>query len=208
MIRPFQLADESAVRQICFDTAYYGQSMQPYISDVEFISESLIAYYIRREPESLFVAEDHGQVVGYISGCLDSNHYAKVYTKEILPRLLKLFLHNGLWRRRTAWQMLSFSVRALPHWKTIHAQVGDPYPAHCHSNIRADHQGQGLGTQLMTALLAHLERRQCPGLHLTTATAAGKQFFSKMGFTVLLRHSMPMLFASQSCEVWLMGRRL
>lgn len=43
------------------------------------------------------------------------------------------------------------------------------YPAHIHVNIRADMQGEGLGTHLVEAFAVHSRERRCTGFHAVTA---------------------------------------
>lgn len=55
-IRRFSRADEARVRRICFGTAFYGRPMTPVLNDVKWLSEGLLGYDLRFEPESLWVA--------------------------------------------------------------------------------------------------------------------------------------------------------
>ncbi|HBA82869.1 MAG TPA: hypothetical protein DCZ95_02130 [Verrucomicrobia bacterium] len=208
MIRLFQPSDEAAVRHICYETSRYGQSMKGFIDDEEFIAESVIGYHLRYEPGSLFVAEENGEVVGYLSGCLDTQRYERVYVRHILPRLLRLFLSNRRWCNPNLWKLLLFSLKSAPAWKKLHGSLTAGYPAHLHSNIKPGYQGRGLGSQLMEQFLAFLKAQGVPGVHLTTGTDAGKAFFSRFQFQVLAKALMPPLAQRPSHEVWLMGRRL
>jgi GNAT superfamily N-acetyltransferase len=208
MIRLFQASDEAAVRKICYETALYGHSMKGFIDDEAFITESVIGYHIRYEPESLFVTEDKDEIVGYLSGCVDTHHFERVYLRRVVPHVLGLFFRNHHWRNRNTWDLLRFSLKSAPGWKKMHGHLIRNYPANLHSNVKPGHQGQGIGTQLMEAYLAYLKNRGVPGVHLTTGTDAGKAFFSRFGFQVLGRNLMPTLAQRPPHEVWLMGRKV
>lgn len=207
-IRLYQRADEAAVREICFQTALYGQPMQQAIPDPALISESLVGYYLRFEPDALWIAEESGQVVGYLSGGLDPRRYERRYVLSIAPRLGWLFLRHGHLFHRRSWQLLAHSVRMVRPWRRIHAALTGEYTAHCHINVRSGCQGQGVGRQLMARFLNDLAVRGVSGVYLTTATEAGKAFFDRLGFVVLAREWMPEFLGLPPHELWLMARRV
>ena len=207
MIRPCQPSDEAAIRQICFDTALFGNSMRGFIDDIELITESIIGYHIRYEPESLLVAEDQGLVAGYLSGCRDTRRFERIYARKILPRVLLRFFSQGHWRKRNAWRLVLFGMRSAPQWKALHQTVSADYPAHLHCNVKPGMQGRGIGAALMDAFIGGLTARRVSGVHLTTATDAGKAFFARCGFQTLARRSMPSLAGYPPQEVWLMVRK-
>lgn len=146
-------------------------------------------YYTDREPQSLFVAESAGAVVGYLAGCVDSRDAPP--TKIALTRVAiryALFLRPGtagfLWRG--AWE-------SVGRHDTPSGELGDPrWPAHLHINLAAEARGRGVGAALMEAWLARLRSHDLPGCHVSTlaenARAIG--FFERMGFR---RHGSPQL---------------
>src|SRR5215469_1261694 len=68
-LRPYLPSDRPAVRQICADTGFLGQPIDPVFEDRELFADYLTGYYLRFEPESTLVCEIDGEVVGYLMGC-------------------------------------------------------------------------------------------------------------------------------------------
>ena len=68
-VRPFHVQDREAVRQICADTGFLGQPIDPVFEDRELFADYLTGYYLRFEPESTLVCEVDGRVMGYLMGC-------------------------------------------------------------------------------------------------------------------------------------------
>jgi hypothetical protein len=52
----------------------------------EYLADEM-SYYPDFEPESLFVAEINGQVVGALLGAVDTGRFKAVYQRRILPQL-------------------------------------------------------------------------------------------------------------------------
>ena len=71
-IRPFQSDDRDVVRRICYQTGYMGDPPDWFWRDTESFRDLFSSYYTDEEPESSFVVESGGQVVGYLLGCVDS----------------------------------------------------------------------------------------------------------------------------------------
>ena len=57
-----------AVRNLCCDTGYLGQPIDPVFEDRELFADYLTAYYTDIEPEAAFVLEHHGVIKGYLLG--------------------------------------------------------------------------------------------------------------------------------------------
>ncbi|MFH0881074.1 MAG: GNAT family N-acetyltransferase [Lentisphaerota bacterium] len=208
MIRACQPGDEQAVRRISFETALYGNPIARYMPDEELISEALVGYYIRFEPGLLLVAEENGRVVGYTTGCRNTRLYKQRYERHVLPSLLRLFIRHRHWRRGHSWRLV-FRIVQTAHLVTkLQEHVDRDFPAHCHCNILPSHQGKGLGAQLMAQLLAELKKEQVKGIHLSTATDAGKAFFTRMGFQPICQYQLPPLWDQAARELWVMARSI
>lgn len=72
VIRPYEPGDRDAVRRICFDTGYMGDSVGWTWPDRESFADLFSAWYTDHEPTSALVVDDGGEVVGYLLGCRDS----------------------------------------------------------------------------------------------------------------------------------------
>ncbi len=87
-IRPYLPSDRQAVRDICCETGFMGNPIDPVYKDREAFADFFTIYYTDVEPENALVAVDGDRVVGYLLGCL---HFHSV-------------------NRRTLWLILSQTV--------------------------------------------------------------------------------------------------
>ena len=208
MVRPYRQTDEAAIRRICCDTALYGQPIDPLMGDRRLVADALVRYYTTLEPESTFVAEENGRVVGYITGCLDTHRYEQLFNREIAPKLLARVATGGHLCRWKFWRLVFLAWKSESRWAKERQSAAAGYPAHCHMNLDAGFRQAGTGSVLFKTFLARLSARQIPGIHIVTATDGGKGFFSKMGFQPLLKYPSPALPGIPPREVWVMGLKI
>ena len=72
LIRVYRPDDRDAVRTVACDTADRGEPVEGFFRDREVFADLLTRYYTDWEPQSLWVAEAEGRVIGYLTGCLDT----------------------------------------------------------------------------------------------------------------------------------------
>jgi len=207
-VRPYRQTDEEAIRRICCDTALYGKPIDPLLSDRQLVADSLVSYYTLLEPESTFVAEENGRVVGYINGCLDTHRYERLFSRQIAPKLARRVVVGGHWCRWKFWRLVFLFWQSESRWAKARQSAASAYPAHCHMNLDAGFRQTGTGSALFKTFLARLNTHQIPGIHIVTATEGGKGFFAKMGFRPLLKYPSPSLPGISSREVWVMGLKI
>jgi ribosomal protein S18 acetylase RimI-like enzyme len=200
--------DEAAVRRICFDTALYGQSMRTLLDDRTLISEALVGYYLRFEPDALFVADAGEAVVGYLTGCLDTRRFVRQFALHLTPRLVLRFLCKGHVFRPAAWRLLLGGARHAAAWKEVRAKLLDSHPAHLHLNLDIHHRGRGVAAGLLREFLALAACRGVRGVHLSTETQEGRKFFHKSGFHVIHEYRLPSILGGAEQTIWLMARPL
>jgi ribosomal protein S18 acetylase RimI-like enzyme len=206
IIRSYRAGDEDRVRGICFDTALFGRPMRGSFGDRRLVTDALLGYYLEFESESLLVAEVDGDVAGYLSGCLDTARFERLYARRIVPALAVRFALGGAWLNPSAWSLLRVSVILARRAQAAQRGVLGPYPAHLHANVDARYQGRGVGSDLLNAFLERLREVRVGGVHLSTGTDGGKAFFGKNGFVRLRTYAAPALLGAPSHEIWLMGR--
>ena len=208
MIRSYRETNWEVIRDICVETALYGQSIEPLCNDREFVAEAVLGYYTRFERGSLFVAEADGRVVGYLTGCADTKRFERIFARAIVPRLLFRFVRHGHWHRIGVWRIIvAVTVLGLRRYLVVRRIMAE-HPAHCHIDIAPDAQRTGLGSKLLEAFFDRLNSDGVKGIHVSTPTGPGKRFFTKMGFVLLSRYPAPALAGVSPGEVWLMGRNL
>ncbi len=206
-IRPYQPSDEETLRRICCDTALYGQPIDPLFSDRRLVGDYLLGYYTRFEPESIFVAEMDGRIVGYLTGCEDTRRFERLFARRLAPKLLLGFMKRGHWLRARIWRLFYAIIQSERRWANLQHSAAAPYPAHCHVNLDPGFRQAGTGSALLTAFLNHLCVHRISGIHIVTGTDAGKAFFAKSGFNLLAKHPSPKLPGLlEQPEVWVMGK--
>jgi ribosomal protein S18 acetylase RimI-like enzyme len=180
-IRPYRAEDRARVREVAYATGFMGESPAWYWRDAESFGEIWTGWYTDHEPESAFVADDGGAVVGYLVGCVDTS-------RALSPRdavVRQLVRRQLLFRPGTAgffWRSILDTWRdgGIPS-----GELRDPrWPAHLHINLLPAARGKGAGQGLMDAWLARLRALGSPGCHLGTLAEnrAGIAFFRRMGF--------------------------
>ena len=180
-MRPYRPADRDAVRLIAHRTGYMGEPADWFWRDVPSFADIWTSYYTDREPESAFVAEHDGGVVGYLLGCVTSGPASRpsaALARHTIGRLL--FFRPGtarfLWRSR----MGHGAGSPLPTGELL-----DPrWPSHLHTNLLPEARGHGVGPRLMDAWLTRLRAVGSPGCHLATLAEnrPAIRFFERVGF--------------------------
>lgn len=185
VIRNFFPEDRDDVQRICWDTGYGGNTVQPFFDDSDLFADLWCSYYTDFEPQSTFVAEIDGRVVGYLLGCLDTERYNRIFARRIIPAILyKILLGRYRIRRKTIRYFRSLLGQMLRReYKTPSL---DLYPAHLHINIEEGYRRASLGHRLMESYLAYLRANGIQGLHLGSSSlhTSALPFYDKLGFKV------------------------
>lgn len=192
-VRSYMPGDRDAVRYICSETGFMGDAQEVFFEGRDVFADMWSSYWIDYEPESTFVAELDGRVVGYMLGCTDTDRYERVFAKEIGPKLLRKALRQGVFIRRKNLVYIAKVIRShrRGEFRAPMSKIKAEYPAHLHNNI-ADPwlRGRGMGKAMMNAYLDYLRDRGVKGVHLGT-TSYNKQavpFYLSCGFEEIWRH--------------------
>lgn len=180
-LRAYRSADRDSVRRIAFLTGYMGEPVDWLWRDAPSFADLITRYYTDREPESLFVADRAGEVVGYLTGCVESARArgsAARESSQLMRRgaLLWPGVAGFLWRSM-------FDVmrdRRMPD-----EVLCDPrWPAHLHIDLLPEARGRGVGRRLMGRWLGRLRELGSAGVHLGTFAENRKAigFFEACGF--------------------------
>ena len=183
-VRPFEGPDRAVIRAMSHRVGYMGEPATWYWRHFESFAEIWTAYYTDQEPESLFVAVRDGQIVGFLTGCVDSRvtrNPAQAVTRAAIR--YALFIRPGtagfLWRG----VLDTLSQRGLPS-----GELEDPrWPSHLHINLLPEARGCGAGASLMEAWFKRLAEVGSPGCHLGTLLENQRAiaFFKRMDFACL-----------------------
>jgi GNAT superfamily N-acetyltransferase len=141
--------------------------------------------YIERCPDTLFLAEVDGDLVGYLTGCPDS---ALIPSED--ERVAQAMARYKLMFKPRS---LPFFTRSLTDMFTTRLRGGEfasdegedqRWPAHLHINVVPEARGSGAAQGLMTAWQDWLARSGIPGCYLQTLVENPRatRFFEKVGF--------------------------
>lgn len=181
VVRSYCDADREAVRAIAYRAGYMGDPPDWYWRDVISFADIWTAYYTDHEPESAFVAESAGRVVGYLLGCVESGRApspAVVLGRQVIRRLLLLRPGTAGFLWRSMWDTARQGGSPT-------GELNDPrWPSHLHMNLLGEARGCGVGARLMRAWLSRLREVGSPGCHLATLAenTTAVAFFERMGF--------------------------
>jgi len=191
IVRHFEEKDREVVRTICRQTGQKGNPASVFFEDEEVITMLYADYYMDYEPESCFVAEVNGRVVGYELGCKDTRKKRLVLMTKIYPRVcLRIF-----------WKLLTLQYRKTDTYRTLWWVISkgwrealpvplDKYPGHAHSNIEAAYRDYGLGQRLSQTMYEHMLEQGVKGTHCIIREEEGCGEWSsflcrEMGYKIL-----------------------
>jgi hypothetical protein len=182
-IRKFQAADRSRVRELCCETGFLGNPIDPVFEDRELFADYLSAYYTDWEPESSFVLLVNGEIRGYLLG---SRH-------PFRQQLYNLYNNVSLFLRGLArYPRYSAASKKFVHW--ILRQAWREVPAsprrtaHFHINLLADARSVAQTRALMDSYLKYLHEngeRRVFGQMVVFEDRRGTKMFERYGFKVL-----------------------
>ncbi len=210
VIRPYREDDRFEVRQIAWETAFLGESGASFFSDEEVLADFLTLYFTDYEPESCFVAEYLGKVVGYLVGTVDERRLKRVFIYKILaPLMLKMFLKGGFFKKNN----FIFILRCIVSFLIGEFEIpdfSDEYPAVLHINLRKKFRGAGVGSRLMSRFFDYLLEKNIKGVHLSTMSKEAGAFFKKNGFEMLHVGTRTYLWHVQKREVFVywLGKKI
>ncbi len=168
IIRKYKKEDKESVRKICCDTAFMGQPMEIFFSDREVLADILTSYYTDYEPESLFVADYEGRIVGYLMGCKDTAKKEKVFLRKIFPKILFNFLRKGIIFNKKNSLFFLNALKSFIKGESAEPKIPKIYQAHLHINVDSNFRRFGLGAKLMNIFFDYLKDNNIFGVHLST----------------------------------------
>lgn len=179
-IREAQPADEEAIIEICFESRRVGRDR---VEDPEIFALRWALYYLRYEREFCFVAEEDGQVIGYILSTADTERQEEGHLKHIAPLIKEKMAPDH--------PDYDFYTTLMKKRDTLGSLL-DEYPAHLHINLTARCRGKGVGTLLMKKMEENMVKHGVKRIHLgvinTNLSAIG--FYEKKGYQEIYRHTL------------------
>lgn len=183
-VRPYETQDREAVRNICFETGYLGNSIAPLFADRDTFADMLVTYYVDHEPEHCFVVEIDGQVGGYVVGTFDARHVPSpegVMIRRVFTRLLPLRPGTAGFLWRGLFDSVFDLLRGAPRPTTPNL---DAYPAHTHMSLLPHARLAPVSIGLYRSFFAAAKKAGCPGVHgeVFAENEAACKLHEAMGF--------------------------
>jgi hypothetical protein len=185
--RDAECAAWQAIRAICCRT---GDNGEPIAGERwDFFARLWIDPYEKLVPEWTYTAMSGGAVVGYLTGCPNTNQFMRSkFWRADLPLLVQIVCgrHHGAidapaFIRRSLRLARPFEARFS---EALRRRLSRSYPAHLHVNVEAGFRRTGLGRLLIENYLADLRRSGVGGVHLFCG-AAPLDFYRRLDFQVL-----------------------
>jgi len=184
-IRSYQPTDRDAVRNLCCQTGFLGEPIDPIYEDRELFADFLTTYYTDHEPESSFVIEKDGELRGYLLGSRKPfwNQVYSFYQNVclFLRALLRYGQYNErsrqfiLWILMNGWREVPAAPRRTPHF---------------HINLLPDARKMSTTRALLSAYFSYLYRsgeKRVFGQIVTFESRRGEKMFERYGFKVMNR---------------------
>jgi hypothetical protein len=185
IIRSYRDSDRAAVRQLCCQTGFLGEPIDPIYQDHELFADFLTTYYTDHEPESCFVLEIDGQIRGYLLGSRKpflNQLYAFQQNVVLFFRALMRYPRYNprsrqfiRWIIGNGWREVPAAPRRVPHF---------------HINLLPNARKMATTRGLMSAYLSYLYRcgeKYVYGQIVTFESRRGEKMFERYGFRVLNR---------------------
>ena len=182
-IRKFQAADRARVRELCCETGFLGNPIDPVFEDRELFADYLTAYYTDWEPESAFVLLLNGEIRGYLLGSrrpFRQQCYAFYQNVSLFLRgACRYTRYNAAsrkfvqWVLRTAWREVPAAPRRT---------------AHFHINLLADARQVSTTRALTDSYFKYLHEhgeKRVYGQMVVFEDRRGTKMFERYGFKVL-----------------------
>ena len=173
-IRRYRPEDRAAVYDVCVRTADIGSDARGRFESDDLPGDIWAGPYVDLEPESAFVVEQGGAVVGYVIAAADTRAFVERWRIEWLPYFAGRYERND-----------DTAAGFRPERMLIPEL--DEYPAHLHIDLLPEAQGRGWGRALIRRLLAEVRERGVPGVHLGVHpdNSGAIAFYRRLGFVPL-----------------------
>ncbi|MFH1062284.1 MAG: hypothetical protein V1747_05270 [Candidatus Omnitrophota bacterium] len=173
-IRKFEVKDRDAVRRISCETAFLEEERSFFIDDDEVLADALTLYYTDYEAESCFVAAAHDQVIGYIIGTKNAAGMERIFSKQILPKLLIKAFKRGFFLKSKTWLLFFNVIKSALKGEFYALHFSAEYPAMLHINIDKDYRSRQVGKRLINCYLEFIKSQGIAGVHFGTVSEGAR----------------------------------
>ncbi|HWI57368.1 MAG TPA: GNAT family N-acetyltransferase [Bacillota bacterium] len=187
-IRPYQEADRPAICQLCCETGFLGNPVDPLFQDRQLFADLFTKAYLDYEPEWALVAEVDGRLIGYLLGSV-SRHFDLLLMRSGFETTLKM-----CWRLATGRYAQHPRSRQFIRWLLTAAFREQPsHPAgaaHLHFDLERHFRGRGIGRRLWEVYEQKLQGAgvtRCYGAFFSHSKRRPEAAYARYGFSVFDR---------------------
>lgn len=162
-IRPYSPSDRKAVRDICCDTGFMGNPIDPIFVDRDAFADFFTSYYTDIEPEHALVAEDDGRIVGYLLGCMSYNSVNRRTLWLILSRTVPRIIGRVF---TLQYNKASFKFLCWFLFKAAgQTPKSVPEAAHFHINMYSEYRTGFAGRRLIFPFVNSVAKQGIKGVY-------------------------------------------
>ena len=188
LIRPFKQSDAEGIYDLCCETGFLGEPVDPLFCDRELFADLFTRPYLEYEPEWGLVAEANQRVVGYLLGSV-SSYFAwlqlwagfQTTSKMVLRLATGRYDRHPRSRRFVKW-LLTSGLREQPS----HPRNA----AHLHFDIEAPYRGRGIAHQMWNTFEQKLRQagiNRCYGAFFSHSKRRPESVYARYGFKIFDR---------------------
>lgn len=192
-IRHYKREDRPKIREICYETAFMGESAEAFFDDKEILADAVTSYYTDYEPGSIFIAEYQENIIGYLTGCIDSSRYRRILINRILPKIIIRSVFCGKAFKPKIARFLYHSMISFFRGEFKKPRLKQ-YPAHLHISVTKNYRRMGVGSKLINSFSNYLKNKNIKGVHIVTISKKARLFFEKAGFKLFHSRKMKQLY--------------
>lgn len=178
IIRKYTPEDRNSIIDICYETR--DKSL------INLKNRKLFALrwalcYTDFFPDYAFVAEESGEVIGYILSTPDTLLQEKYHTQRIIPRIKEHLSSNN--------EQYHLFTGFIPLTQMA-GNILEEYPAHLHINLTSQCRHKGIGSKLIETMEENLRNRGIKGIHLGVMKENNNavNFYYKHNFKLLTEY--------------------
>ena len=178
--------DRQQIYAVCCDAAFLGTPIDPVFADRSWFANAMISPYLLWEPQHTWVADDDGQVVGYLTASLTSTFgYVRAYmlAMNVLLELIPNYVAGKYDYHARSKRFVEFVVTQGLSQVPRHPENA----AHFHFNVAAQHRHGGIGTRLISAFKDTLKRegiRQYYAEVMCSPTRKPERYFTALDYRI------------------------
>ncbi len=187
LVRRYEPSDRQAVRDLCCDTAFLGEKLDPIFQDRDLFADIMTSYYTDEEPESAFVLTKGGKIKGYLLGACRPEYHR--LTRKRLRRYA-IMLGKFMWRcphyNRATWKYIRWALTS----GRKETPPAPPKTSHFHINILPEARTILISREIFRAFFDHCLANGQPRVHAQIVTFENRRttaMFRRYGFRVLNR---------------------